>query len=195
MITGIILASGLSRRMGSDKLLLPVDGISIVERVMQAADASLLDDIVVVYQNPVVRKLAERYRIRQVYNPDAAQGQSMSVKAGVLAALPQTQAYMFLTGDQPFITAETINMLIAAWRAAGAGLMIVPLYDGKQGSPAIFPAAYKPELLNLAGDTGGRALIAAHPDSVQQIEIPDSREGFDVDTQQMYEKILDERKQ
>ena len=194
MITGIILASGLSRRMGSDKLLLPVDGISIVERVMQAADASLLDDIVVVYQNPVVRKLAERYRIRQVYNPDAAQGQSMSVKAGVLAALPQTQAYMFLTGDQPFIAADTINLLIAAWRA-GSGHIIVPVYDSKRGSPAIFPAACKPELLALSGDTGGRAVIAAHPDSVQQIEILDSREGIDVDTRQLYEKIIDERKQ
>ena len=180
--------------MGSDKLLLPVDGIAIVERVMQAADASLLDDVIVVYQNPAVRKLAERYRIRQVYNPDAVQGQSASVKAGVLAALSQTQAYMFLTGDQPFITAQTINLLISAWRA-GTGHIIVPIYDGKRGSPTIFPAACRPELLTLLGDTGGRALIAAHPECVQQIEIPNSREGLDVDTRQLYDKIIYERKQ
>jgi molybdenum cofactor cytidylyltransferase len=194
MITGIILAAGLSRRMGSDKLLLPVDGIALVERVMQAADASLLDDIVVVYQNPMVRKLAERYRIRQIYNPDAEQGQSASVKIGVLAALPQTQAYMFLTGDQPFIAAGTINLLISAWRA-GTGHIIVPVFEGKRGSPAIFPAACRPELLALAGDIGGRAVISAHSDSVQQIDIPDSREGIDVDTPQLYEEIIDERKQ
>lgn len=194
MITGIILASGLSRRMGSDKLLLPVDGIAIVERVMRAADASLLENIVVIYHNPEVRKFAERYRIRQVYNPDPVQGQSMSVKAGVLAALPQTQAYMFLTGDQPFITAETINLLITAWRA-GPGHIIVPVYAGKWGSPAIFPIACRPELLELAGDTGGRAVVAVHADSVQQIEISDSREGIDVDTRKLYEKIIDERKQ
>jgi molybdenum cofactor cytidylyltransferase len=112
----------------------------------------------------------------------------------VLAALPQTQAYMFLTGDLPFITAGTINLLISAWRA-GPGHIIIPQYAGKRGSPAIFPAACRPELLALSGDTGGRTVIAAHPDSVQQIQIPDSREGLDVDTPQLYEKIIDERKQ
>ncbi len=60
MITGIILASGLSRRMaGQDKLLLPVDGTPLVERVMQAADASRLDDIILAYQNPAVANLPE----------------------------------------------------------------------------------------------------------------------------------------
>jgi molybdenum cofactor cytidylyltransferase len=193
MITGIILASGFSRRMGSDKLLLPVDGIAIVERVMLAADASLLDDIVVVYQNSVVRKFAERYRIRQVYNPDAALGQSASVKAGMLAALPQTQAYMFLTGDQPRLDGAVINLLIAAWQERNDHI-IVPVYGGRRGSPVIFPARFRQQLLALEGDTGGRAVFEQVPEMVRCVDMPDADAGIDIDTQEEYEYCTHERK-
>jgi molybdenum cofactor cytidylyltransferase len=193
MITGIILASGLSRRMGSDKLLLPVDGIAIVERVMQAADASLLDDIAMVYQNPAVCALAERYRIRPVYNPDAARGQSAAIKAGVLAALPRTQAYMFLTGDQPFITVGIINLLVATWRENPADI-IVPVYGSRRGGPVIFPSTMTPELLALDGDTGGRAIIEQVPDMIRCISMPDSDAGRDIDTPLDYEHCTHGRK-
>jgi len=186
MITGIILASGLSRRMGSDKLLLPVDGIAIVERVMQAADASLLNDIVLVYQNPAVRTLAERCRIRPVYNPDAALGQSASIKAGVLAALPETRAYMFLTGDQPFITVGIINLLVATWRKNPVDI-IVPVYGSRRGSPVIFPATLQPKLLALEADTGGRSVMDQVPDMVRCVSMPDADAGIDIDTPAEYE--------
>ncbi len=191
MLTGIILASGLSRRMGSDKLLLPVDGIAIVARVMQAADASVLDDIVLVYQNPAVRNLGERYRVRPVYNPDAAQGQSASIRAGVGAA-PRAQTYMFLTGDQPFITAGIIDLLIAAWRT-NPGDIIVPVYGGRRGSPVIFPAALQPELLALTGDTGGRAVLDTIPNMVRCVNMPDAHAGIDIDTPAEYEHCTNGR--
>lgn len=185
MITGIILAAGLSRRMGSDKLLLPVDGIAIVERVMQAADASGLDDIIMVYQNPAVCTRAERYRIRPVYNPHAAHGQSASVRTGVRAAIPQTQAYLFLTGDQPFITVGIINLLVATWRENPADI-IVPVYGSRRGSPVIFPATFKPELLALDGDTGGRSVMDQVPDMVRCVSMSDTDAGIDIDTQAEY---------
>jgi molybdenum cofactor cytidylyltransferase len=181
MITGIILASGLSRRMGSDKLLLPVDSMPLVERVMQAADASVLDDIVLVYHNPAVCALAGRYRVRPVYNPDADQGQSASIRAGVGAAPPDSQAYMFLTADQPFMTAGIIDSLIAAWRT-NPNNIIVPVYNGRRGSPVIFPAALKPALLALTGDTGGRAVMNQMPDLIRCISMPDPDTGIDIDT-------------
>ena len=193
MITGIILAAGLSRRMGTDKLLLPVDGIALVERVMQAADASLLDDIVVVYQNPVVRKLAERYRIRQVYNPDAVLGQSASIKAGVLAALPEAQAYMFLPGDQPRLDSATINLLIAAWQDRKDHI-IIPVYGGRRGSPVVFSARFREHLLALESDTGGRAVIEQAPEMVCCVDMPDADAGIDIDTPEEYEYCTHERK-
>ncbi len=186
MITGIILASGFSRRMGSDKLLLPVDGIAMVERVMRAADASALDDVILVYQNPDVLRLAGRYRIRPAYNPDAALGQSASIRAGLRAARPRTRAYMFLTGDQPRLDHGTINLIARAWQDCPE-CIVVPSYGGRRGSPTVFPAHCRDSLLALTGDTGGRSLIERCPDMVRCISMPDDTAGIDVDTPAEYE--------
>ena len=195
MITGIILASGLSRRMaGQDKLLLPVDGTPLVERVIQAADASRLDDIILAYQNPAVAELAGKYRIRTIHNPDAALGQSASVKAGVRAAAPDTGAYMFLTGDQPRLDTATINLLIDAWQTHKENI-IIPVYGGRRGSPVVFPALLRDKLLALAGDTGGRAVIEQAPEMVYCVDMPDADAGIDIDTPEEYEYSTRERKQ
>jgi molybdenum cofactor cytidylyltransferase len=190
MITGIILASGLSRRMaGQDKLLLHVDGIAIVERVMRAADASRLDDILLAYQNPAVCELAGKYRITTVYNPDAQQGQSASIKTGVRAAAPDTGAYMFLTGDQPCLETAIINLLIDAWLER-PNHIIIPVYGGRRGSPTVFPALLRDRLLALEGDTGGRAVIEQAPERVRCVDMPDADAGIDIDTPEEYNGLL-----
>lgn len=190
MITGIILASGLSRRMaGADKLLLPLGGAPMVERVLQAAHASRLDDIILAYHNPAVGELAGRYRIRPVYNPHAAQGQSASIKAGVLAADPATQAYMFLTGDQPRLDAASIDLLIDAWLSHREHI-IVPVYGGRRGSPTVFPAVLRESLLALEGDTGGRAVIGEHAGLVVTVDMPRPGAGRDVDTPDDYAAMV-----
>jgi molybdenum cofactor cytidylyltransferase len=188
MITGIIMASGLSRRMGTDKLLLPVNGIPLVERVMQAADPSQLDEIILLYQNPAVCELARKYRIKALFNPDAEQGQSASVKAGVLAAAPDTEAYMFLTGDQPRLNSTAINDLINTWRTHKENI-IIPVYGGRRGSPTVFPALLREKFLALAGDTGGRTVMEQAPDMVRCIDMPDADAGVDIDTPGDYETI------
>jgi len=194
MITGIILASGLSRRMGADKLLLQVAGTPLVERVMQAAVASRLGDIILAYQNPAVCELAGKYRIRTIHNPDAQQGQSASVKAGLQAAAPDTEAYMFLTGDQPRIDAAAINVLINAWQTHKEHI-IIPVYGGRRGNPVIFPAHLRGQLFALEGDTGGRAVIEQAPEMVRCVDMPDADAGIDIDTPEEYEDSTRERKQ
>jgi len=192
MITGIILASGFSRRMRQDKLLLPVDGMPAAECVIRAADASLLDEIVLVYREAAVRELARAFRCRAVYNPDAAEGQSAAVRAGITAARPDAEAYLFMVGDQPRMTASVINRLIAAWQEKRDAI-VVPVYTAKRGNPVLFSAALKDELLALQGDEGGRSILERKMDMVYFVDVEDPSAGADIDTPEDYEVLKREK--
>jgi molybdenum cofactor cytidylyltransferase len=188
IITGIILASGFSRRMQAEKLLLDIDGTPMVERVIQAARASLLDEVVLVYQNENIKKAGEKHCIKTVYNECADEGQSASIKIGIAAASSGADGFMFLVGDQPFINSATINLLIAAFNQAPHGI-IIPVYNGRRGNPVIFPSILKDELLTLKGDRGGRALIEKMPGQVELVAIEDEQLGIDFDTEEDYERV------
>ena len=188
MITGIILASGFSRRMQTEKLLLDVDGTPMVERVIQAASASQLNEVVLVYQHEDIKRAGDKYHAKTVFNERADEGQSTSIKTGIKAASLETDGFMFLVGDQPFLNAETINTLIDAFNREHHSI-IVPVYNGKRGNPVIFPATLKDDLLALTGDRGGRVLIETMAERVKLVTIEDERLGTDVDTEEDYERV------
>lgn len=179
MITGIILAAGFSRRFGENKLLAEIDGVKILERVVQACKESSLDKIILVYRNKEVEEIGNKYNIETVYNPDAHLGQSESVRLGVGKA-ENSDAYMFLMGDQPFITGGQIDKLIDEFKGHKSSI-IVPYYKGKKGTPTIFPSIYKEALLNVKGDKGGKNIIEENLTSVREVYIDDEKSGLDID--------------
>ena len=75
MITGIILASGFSNRMGHNKLLIEVDGIKVIERVINACKKSLVDEIILIYRLEELKVLGEMHGIKTIFNPNAHLGQ------------------------------------------------------------------------------------------------------------------------
>jgi molybdenum cofactor cytidylyltransferase len=188
LITGIILASGFSKRMEKDKLLLEVGGIPVIERVLKAAKSSLLDDIILVYQNEKVGAIGGKYRVRTVYNDSAHEGQSAAVKLGVRKSRPDTDAFMFLVGDQPFLEPATINTLIDQFTRNQQSI-IVPVYNGKRGNPVIFPSLFRDNLLAIEGDRGGKMVIEKMEDRTRFVPMEESATGIDIDTQEEYERI------
>lgn len=180
MITGIILASGFSKRMKEDKLLMKIDGVKMVERVIESAKKSSLDDILLVYRKEEVKNIGDKHGIKTIYNPNAHLGQSEGLKLGVKEA-DDSEAYMFLVGDQPFINTKLIDKLIFEYKNNQASI-IVPYYNGRNGNPTIFPSIYKDELLNVQGDKGGRDIIRNNFSIVRKVHIDDERLGFDIDT-------------
>lgn len=187
MVTGIILASGFSTRMGQDKLVMKVNGRKIVEWVIKNCKKSLLDEIILIYRKMEVKKCGERHGIKTLYNSKAHLGQSAGVKLGVTAS-HHSHAYMFIMGDQPLITSQLINKLICEYRKEKTSI-IVPCYDGKNGTPTIFPSIYKDELLKIGGDQGGRSIIKRKNSKVRKVCINDGSMGFDIDTPEDY-KLL-----
>lgn len=190
VVSGIILASGFSKRMKQEKLLLPVNNIPLIERVIRAAQQSFLHEIILIYQSEQVKEIGDRYRIKTALNRLAAEGQSAAVKLGTRSAQPDARALMFLVGDQPYLSADIINRLIEAWRN-NQGSIVVPAYNGRQGNPAVFPAQLKDELLGLQGDIGGRALIEKMRDRVVTVAVSSSAMGLDIDTPEQYGHMHD----
>lgn len=187
LISGIILASGFSRRMPHEKLLLPFGNGTIVERVIQAATGSVLDEVLFVYHNEAVAAKAAAYNIPLIYNKQAGEGQSASIRTGVVSTHPESEAYLFMVGDQPFLEPSVINRIIEEHHERPEQI-IVPVYADKRGTPTIFPSLFRDELLALRGDCGGRRIIERFPESVRTVPVDAEGAGFDIDTVTDYEQ-------
>lgn len=179
MITGIIMASGFSRRMKRDKLTIEIDGIKIVERVIKAAINSQLDEIILVYRTEEIKIIGEKYNLRCIYNPVAHLGQSASVIIGTKNSDPKS-ALMYLVADQPYLSIKVIDRLINEYRNR-EGSIVVPYFNNVFGMPIIFPPKFRHDLQNVLGDKGGREIIDNNPKLVSKVFYKDEILGMDMD--------------
>lgn len=191
MISGIILASGLSRRMGTDKLLLPVGGVPVIERVIKAASISGLGEVILVCSSEKVADLGKKFGVKIVKNNAPEMGQSYSVRLGVEESSQSAEGLMFLVGDQPFINVHIINDLIRKFVPENCSA-VVPIYNGERGNPVIFASSLRKKLLGLCGDSGGRTLLKEMEGSIITVSFTDGKLGLDIDTQEEYEAVIEQ---
>ncbi|MEG0133598.1 MAG: NTP transferase domain-containing protein [Clostridium sp.] len=188
MISGIIMASGLSVRMGKCKLLLKYKEKFLIEYVLDAVKESNFNYKTVITGNEKIIELSEARELNVVMNNSGSLGQSESIKLGILNS-PSVSGYGFITADQPFISVDILNKLIAEFENYPSNF-IVPMYKGKRGSPVIFPERYKDELLCLSGDLGGKVILKKYEDNIRFVEISDGYPLWDIDTEEDYIKLL-----
>ncbi|MGE5628248.1 MAG: molybdenum cofactor cytidylyltransferase [Solirubrobacterales bacterium] len=192
MICAIIMASGSSKRMGKNKLLLPFLGKSLIENIIDIILESKFSKIVLVAASEEIIEIGQNKNIVSLYNKNAEYGQSESIKIG-LGTSPDFDGYMFFTGDQPLLDGDTIRTLINAFEN-NKNKIIIPSFEGKSGNPVIFPVKFYNELMNLSGDVGGRIIINKYNDEVLKVEVNNKYVLFDVDTPEEYSKIIDLQK-
>lgn len=191
MIAGIVLAAGLSRRMGRPKLLLPVeDGTALVRVAVESVLAARLDPVVVVLgaEADAVAAALGGLPVRTTVNPRYADGQSTSLRAGVDALGPGVEAVVVALGDQPLPDPTLIARLVEAYRATTRPI-VVPRYRDGRGNPVLFSAALFEELRTVEGDQGGRSLIARDAGRVAEVRV-DAAMPADVDTPEDYARLL-----
>ncbi|HYA49740.1 MAG TPA: nucleotidyltransferase family protein [Streptosporangiaceae bacterium] len=189
MIAGLVLAAGLSRRMGQAKLLLSLDGRAIVRHAVEGVLAGGVDSVWVVTGPDAepIRAALTGLEVQIVVNPAPEEGQAGSVRAGI-AALPATaDTVLIALGDQPAIAPAIIPALLAARRTSPRPI-VAPRYRDGQGNPVVFKREIFPELLALTGDQGARPVIHRDPARVEWVEL-DLPIPPDVDTPADYEKI------
>ncbi len=210
-IYGLILASGFSSRMGKNKLLLPWPAASLsknaqrplLQYVVDAAKRSLLDKVIVVLpeqgaeSGDALRRQVDFSDCIVLENPLRSLGQAEALKTGiqhvVMHSSPQIQGAMILLGDQPFLTAKTLNTLIATAKEQPQS-WIIPCKQSEsgqglqRGNPVIIPSVEFSRVLQLEGDTGARGLLKSSLFSQKFVPLQEQGPFIDIDTQQAYEK-------
>ena len=191
MIIGIILAAGAARRMGKLKQLLPLAEKPMVWHVASAACRSHLAAVRLVTgaESAAVSDAVLDLPLSVIHNPNWCQGQSTSLIAGLQGLPPGADAVLFMLADQPLVTPELINSLIAAFEASGKSI-VCPVHDGQRGLPVLFSLRKWQNALNtLTGDQGARSIIAAHPGEIGQVAVESPELFEDVDTPDDYRRM------
>ncbi|MEK6751670.1 MAG: selenium cofactor biosynthesis protein YqeC [Chloroflexota bacterium] len=188
---GIILAAGESTRYGSLKQLLDWKGKPFVRQVAETALRSGLWPVMVVtgFRSADVESCLKDLPVNIVYNPNYQQGQSASIRAGVRALPQNAGGAVFLLADQPQIPAEVIRALTNT-HARELHPIVAPLVlEERRANPVLFDRVAFPDLLQLTGDIGGRAIFSKY--KVEYMPWHDDILLLDVDKPEDYQKLIE----
>ena len=172
-VAGVLLAAGMSTRMGKNKLLVDLGGKSVLRRAVETATSAGLRPILVVLGHERERAQAELAGLscQLVQNPDYARGMNTSLRAGIAAVPEGADAAVVMLADMPFVSAAMLRELVARWRAADAPLAI-SLYDGVIAPPTRYGRALFSEIDALDGDGCGKRVIQQHRSEAVEVAWP-----------------------
>jgi molybdenum cofactor cytidylyltransferase len=189
----VILAAGLSSRMGVLKPLLPVGGETALARALRLGQAAGAEAALVVTGHAREKVEAELGRLavpraRAVYNPRYEEGMFTSVQAAA-AALPQEiDAFFLLPVDCCAVSLETFRAVQAAYEALKTPAAVCPAYKGERGHPPLIPAAFVTGIQSYAGPGGMQGYLASYP--TVTVDIDDRGAVMDMDTPRDYAMLL-----
>ncbi len=206
-ISGILLAAGLSTRMGEPKQLLPFADSTIVETVVDnMLDAKFSEVIVVVGHcaEQIQEKITDR-AVKTVFNPDYHAGMLTSVQTGVhslnlpneinprdVSTFTNRNAFSLMLVDQPFISTALIDKVIDAYAHTTKGI-VLPSYNYRRGHPVIFNQKYVDKILSLGLNSDGvRTLYKTYSEDIQYVEVDTDAVLRDIDYKEDYERALNE---
>jgi molybdenum cofactor cytidylyltransferase len=192
MICAIVPAAGLSNRMGTQKLLLPFGGKTVITHIVEQILASSVDRVFVVvgHQKELVSRKLSSLPVRIVHNPDYKTGMLSSIRCGLSALPEQCQSILVALGDQPSITTTLINQMIRFFAETKKSIL-VPLYNNKRGHPILFSISYRQEILSSFDNIGLRGLLQVHDGDVFEMPVEDPSVLSDMDYPEDFRRELE----
>ena len=190
-ICGLVLAAGLSRRMGDFKPLLSFRGKTLIENTIDSVFESGARQVVVVtgYRAEELETVLEkRYGSRVILtrNPDYAVTDMLhSIRTGC-QSMPECDAFFLLPGDMPVVQTQTFQRILS--RRDGTLNVIFPTLDGYRKHPPLVDYRLIPEIMAFTGDGGLRRFWQAHEDIIRTVSVDDAGVWVDLDTQEDYAK-------
>lgn len=187
MIAAVVLAAGLSARMGRPKQTLPVKGVPMLQRVLVNLRKTKVDRVVVVLgaDEREVRKRVKFVGETVVVNRAYAEGMSGSIRRGLEEVEGEADAVLVVLGDQPFVSPSTIDALIEAYGRTTAKV-VVPVCRGRRGNPVVFDRSLFREVKGVRGDVGARSVVERNRDGVVEVRVEDDGVLTDIDTPSDY---------
>lgn len=188
-VGAVVLAAGMSRRMGQPKVLLPwAGGRTIIEHILDQLILARVDHIVVVtgHRRADVEERTAALGVPTVFNSDYAEGEMLSsLKTGLSALPPHTAGALVILGDQPRIQPRVISQVMMAY-AEGQGGIIAPSYQMRRGHPILIDRRFWPEIMALPSDGSLRTLLNTHSAEIAHVSVDTDSVLRDVDTPDDY---------
>ena len=193
-IWSIILAAGESKRMGFPKMILSINGKTMIENVIDHVAESDSDAILVVLGagSGKLIDIVKKYDVKYCYNENYREGMLSSVRCGFKNLPLDIEAVLVFQGDQPLISPALINSLIREYRSSGKGI-VIPVYDGKRGHPLLLDHRYREQIDKLDPDEGLRSITSLYPGDILEVKTDDKGILLDFDTYDDYIKEFNQK--
>lgn len=177
----IFLASGRSRRMGRNKLLIPWQGVPLITGLLRQWPNELFSQSLVVARQGALSELASRQGFPVVAGDEEDNRQNRSIALGLAALRPDLDGCLFSVCDQPFLSPCTVKKLVQVFDANRQSI-VASCWKGRRGNPVIFPADLLKQLASLKNDQTGRFVIEANVHRLRLVEVEREEELFDLDS-------------
>jgi len=175
MLSAIILAGGLSSRMGTNKLLLPYEDHTIIEHIVENVCNAGLEEIIVVtgHESAKVRTVLKNFPVRFVHNANYATGITTSIQQGVKSATGD--GYMICLGDMITITSKEYGWLKRRFDSIvknDKASICLPVFNHTKGNPVVFSSLYKNKILQNTDMNGCSDIVQSNKNSISFIDMP-----------------------
>ena len=190
-VYAIVTAAGRSRRMGTQKLLLPFAGTTVIEHVVTQLFAGPLRDVLAVVSDPgnAVAQTASRAGAKPVVNPDPDGDMLSSVRCGVRALPPDCDAALVALGDQPTVRTALVAAVLDEYGRHPTSI-VVPAHEGRRGHPVLIPSECFADVLTRYDGIGLKGLLEQHAPRVRELRVDDETILHDMDDPEGYARAL-----
>ena len=196
MITAIVLAAGLSKRMGkANKMLLPYKGKPVIAVTVDNIVAAGVSDIVVVtgFEQEKIQEVLNPRPVRIMSNPDYEKGMTTSIQKGIAHA--KGNGYMICLGDMIHIMPGEYTLLTHRFNqayTANSACIVVPFYKAGKGNPVIFSRHYHNDIMSNTDMEGCKNIVQANKQNIVAVEMENAHILSDLDYPEDYAKLNNE---
>jgi CTP:molybdopterin cytidylyltransferase MocA len=189
--TALILSAGFSSRMGEFKPLLPLGGMTVLERAVSLFRAAGVDDIRVVigHRRRELEPLLERLGVRVIVNDRYQEGMFSSIVAGAESIADDSPPFFVLPVDIPLVRPATIRHLLEEYEE-GRDDVLYPSFQGERGHPPLIAGRHARAIVEWRGTDGLRGALARWESGARSIQVADGHILNDMDTPEAYGELL-----